>query len=203
MATNPKASPKDSTARKLIGRFARALLATTCLTVATGGAALAGTINVYTESTDFPSTGPGPSMAAGTTETIINGSTVGGDVDWFEITGVPGSTFQIQASITSGTSSDSIAVFQDPYPPGTSIFSFGDFTNGTPASSSNLNVPGDGDLFIEITRLGGSGEGASGYQVCIDGSAPCQQPVPEPSTIASVGLGLAGVFAVRRKFRKQ
>ena len=38
---NCATNPKDTVGRKAVGKFARALLATTCLTVATGGAALA------------------------------------------------------------------------------------------------------------------------------------------------------------------
>jgi hypothetical protein len=114
MATNQK----DRTGRKWIGKFARSLLATTCLTIASTGAALAGSINTYTEGTspaptDFPNTGPGTSLPGGTTETIVSGHvTLSGDqFDWFEITGLGAGTFTVSAIANSGLA-DTISIFK-------------------------------------------------------------------------------------------
>ncbi len=201
MATNPQ----DSTARKMIGKFARTLLATTCLTVASSAAALAGTIT-YTEGvgglpSDFPNTaGSATPLSAATIPgtTIVNGHTPGGDVDWFELTGLGTGTFTVTAAITSGTGEDTLNVFENTPSP-LNIFTSG-FDNGESAGSGSIAIPTNGDLFIEVLRNAGTGEGSNGYHVTVNTTG---SSVPEPSTIATVGLGLAGAFALRRKLRKQ
>ncbi len=88
MATNPN----DTKARKSIGKFARALLATTCLTIASGGTAVASLITYNEGSTDFSNTfgGANPLAAAGIPgTTVVNGVVIGEDVfDYFELTGL-------------------------------------------------------------------------------------------------------------------
>src|SRR3982074_422546 len=86
--------------RKSVKKLARTLLATTCLTVAAGRAALAGTIDesVFGE---FSKLSSSPSiMPAGTT--IVNGSlsSIGPDtIDWVEfINLLGGSTFDLTAT---------------------------------------------------------------------------------------------------------
>src|SRR5580700_10443586 len=103
---NMASNPKDSSARKLIGKFARALLASTCLTVASTGAALAGTIT-YTEGVT-PPTNFGATFATATPlvaaaipgTTIVNGSLndTNDFIDWFELTGLGTGTFTLSAS---------------------------------------------------------------------------------------------------------
>jgi hypothetical protein len=194
MATNPK----DSTARKTIGRFARTLLATTCLTVASTGAALASTINIYTEGTppapaDFPNTGPGTALPGGTIETIVNGHvTLSGDpFDWFEITGLGTGTFIVSAIADSGAP-DEIGVYSDSNLT-TPLEGLTAFTTSTAANFGALAIPGDGNVVIEIAA---TNEGSGNYTATLSSA-------PEPSTIATVALGLAGAFALRRKLRKQ
>jgi hypothetical protein len=189
----------------MIGKFARTLLATTCLTVASSAAALAGTIT-YTEGTtpapaDFPNTmGSATSLSAATISgtTIVDGHTAGGDVDWFELTGLGTGTFTVTADHTSGAGSDTINVLETA-PSTLNIFTSG-FDSGESAGSGSIAIPTNGDLFIEVLRNAGTGESSNGYQVTVNTTA---SSVPEPATIAMVGLGLAGAFALRRKLRKQ
>ena len=98
MATNPNDMHH---ARKSIGKFARTLLATTCLTVASGGAAVAGTIT-YNEGAGLDnSLGTATPLSAATIRgtTIVTGDLFGEDTfDYFELTGLGTGTFTVQAS---------------------------------------------------------------------------------------------------------
>jgi hypothetical protein len=185
----------------MIGRFARTLLATTCLTVASTGAALAGSINTYTEGTspaptDFPNTGPGTALPGGTTETIVNGHvTLAGDqFDWFEITGLGAGTFTVSAIADSGDA-DSISIFNTSNL-STPLEGPTSFNTTTAANFGAVAVPGNGDVVVEIAA---TNEGSGNYTVTLNNTSS----VPEPSTIATVALGLAGAFALRRKLRQQ
>ena len=193
-------SPKDPTARKSIGKFARTLLATTCLTVA-GGAAQAGTI-IYTEGTapapaDFSNTFPAATVltaAAIPGTTTVNGNISGGDpFDFFELTGLGAGTFTVTAS-TSGSGMGSVSVLTDANvvvggPTGIS--------NGVSASFGSFSIPSDGNIVVELQDLG---ERSTPYTVTVN---TLSSSTPEPSTIATVGLGLAGALALSRKRRKQ
>ena len=190
---------KESTARKSIGRFARTLLATTCLTVASGVAALAGTIT-YTEGvnpvspTDFPNTSPGTSLvaAANPGTTIVNGGVPGfSDIDWFELTGLGSGTFTLGATMSTGGAA--IHVFDDTLNP----LENASFTSVSGASFGALAIPGDGNLLVE---LAGANEGTNPYAVTV---VTTGASVPEPATVACVGLGLAGALVLRRKRRQQ
>jgi MYXO-CTERM domain-containing protein len=197
MSTNPN----DTHARKAIGKFARALLATTCLTVASG-AAVAGTIT-YSEGTapapnDFSNTFAGASAsalaaAAVSGTTIVNGFVSGSDrFDYIELTGLGTGTFTVDVVDTEGGTA------------GASIFNSGDTNLGGPsplstsvhADFASQTIPVDGDLVIELTSLG---ESANFYTVTVDTTAA----TPEPGTIATAGLGLAGAVALARRRRKQ
>lgn len=98
MATNPK----DTTARRLIGRFARTLLATTCLTVAGGATAMAGTM-LYSEGGTLTDLSTPTQLAAAT---LPGTTTVTGFFDEadneFELTGLGTGTFTISANETDG-----------------------------------------------------------------------------------------------------
>jgi hypothetical protein len=196
MATNPK----DTAARKLIGKFARTLLATTCLTVASGGAALAGTIT-YTEGSgglpaDFSNTFAGADALTAATipgTTNVNGSVSNLDfADFFELTGLGTGTFTASAVANEG-GSPSITLFTD------GDLSLGgptSFIPGTPASFASQAIPSDGNLIIGID----ANESTATYTVSVNTTG---SSTPEPGTIATVGLGLAGALALSRRGRKQ
>jgi MYXO-CTERM domain-containing protein len=199
MATNPN----DTHARKAIGKFARALLATTCLTVASG-AAVAGTIT-YTEGnspapSDFSNNFAGSSVSALTAATasgttIVNGEVTGGDrFDYIELTGLGTGTFTVDAVDTEGSIAGADVT----------IFNLGQTSLGGPtgfnttvhADFASQAIPVNGDLVIEIESLG---ESTSFYTVTVDTTASA----PEPGTLLTAGLGLAGAVALTRRRRKQ
>jgi hypothetical protein len=198
MATNPN----DTRARKAIGKFARALLATTCLTVASG-AAVAGTIT-YTEGNSpapgtFSSTFGGASASAlaaaaisGTT--IVNGDLSGvGNFDYIELTGLGSGTFTVNVADTEGAAADA-SIFNSGHSSlgGPSPFSFSE-----PAVFASQAIPLDGDLVIAIES---ENEGGTSYQATVTTTAAA---APEPGTLATLGLGLAGAAALARRRRKQ
>jgi PEP-CTERM motif len=197
MATNPN----DTHARKAISKFARALLATTCLTVASG-AAVAGTIT-YTEGnspapSDFSNSFAGASVSALTAAsasgtTIVNGSVNGGDrFDYIELTGLGSGTFIVDAVGTAGNAA-SVSIFD------TAQGSFGaaPFNSSIHADFGPQAIPVNGDLVIELMALA---ESSNSYQVTVTTTA---SPTPEPGTLATLGLGLAGAAALARRRRKQ
>ncbi len=195
-------NPNDTHARKAIGKFARALLATTCLTVASG-AAVAGTIT-YTENnspapSDFSNTFAGASVqsltaatASGTT--IVNGAVNNGDhLDYIELTGLGTGTFTVDVVDTEGFSGATASIFNSgdinlggPSP----------FTSSVHADFASQAIPLDGDLVIEVQTLG---ESANSYTVTVNTTAGA----PEPGTLATLGLGLAGAVGLARRRRKQ
>src|SRR5579862_5269778 len=145
---------KESTTRKSIGKFARTLLATTCLTVASGVAALAGTVT-YTEGsgglpTDFPGSGPGTSLAgaANPGTTVVNGGVpTFSDIDWFDITGLGSGSFTLSATLSSGSAA--IHVFDDTNL-GSALESQALVSSGTPANFGALAIPADGNVAVEL-----------------------------------------------------
>lgn len=196
MATNPK----DITARKLIGKFARTLLAGTCLTAATGGAALAGSIT-YGPATS-PSTNdaftfsPTAAFPAATTPgvTILNFTQDGQETE-FDITGLGSGAFTLSAT-TNDEAGDFISVYGGPG--FTNFIAEGGFTGGSPFNIGATAIPGSGELVISTEP---NDESSNSFTVTVTTSAP--SGVPEPSTVGLVGLGLAGALTLSRKRRKQ
>jgi hypothetical protein len=208
MVTNPK----DTAARKSIGKFARTLLATTCLSAASGGAALAGTISY----------GPGApanysATFAGALTTPLSAATIPGttnvsgqvtsedNVDFFELTGLGTGTFTLtatalgevgEAAVTLSEFVETVTVFTDGDTTleGPTAFDFGDM-----ASFASMSIPTDGNLVVEVEQ---NFESSANYTVTVNTTAPTAT-VPEPSTIATVGLGLAGALTLRRRRRQQ
>jgi hypothetical protein len=184
MATNPK----DSNARKFIGKFARTLLATTCLTVA----AQAGTIT-YTEGATLSNTSPGTPLAAATDPgtTIVTGF-VGGTptVEWFELTGLGIGTFTVSATTDNVAHGATISVFTDT----PTLLESGVFTNGAPQNFGALPIPGDQNVVFEVHT---NSESPNNWTVTVNTTST----TPEPGTLGSLGLGLAGALALRRKLK--
>lgn len=169
-------------------KFARNLLATSCLTLAAGATAQA---SVFNESTDLPNSPPHFALPGGTDE--VNGSTdyrfSSDPDDFFQFTGLlPGGnftlvfenqpTFFLRSFLVISDTSNNIlgegAIFEG----GSQIFT------GT--------VPGDGKLNI---RIGSIEEGGGLYRV----SLTADSDVPEPATVIPAGLALAGALAWQRR----
>jgi hypothetical protein len=176
-------------------RFASRLLATTCLTAATGVAAFGSTL-VLTEGAQG-SIGSEVVAPVGTTEvdgivSLNNGSSG----DFFELTGLPASVSFSSLSLTvTNTSGPTLgAAFYNDTP--TEIVSLTTVNNGTPYDPSGT-VPADGDLIVNIRP---SNEGATHYTVTLD----LPTGTPEPGTLGALGLGLAGIagLGLRRRTQK-
>ncbi len=103
-------NPKDAAARRVIGSFARTLLATTCLTVAGGGAAVAGSL-LYDEGTSLTNTvTPTQLTAASLPGTTTVTGTTDGNNNLFELTGLGTGNFIISVQETDGDDSGSFPV---------------------------------------------------------------------------------------------
>ena len=169
-------------------KFARHLLATTCLTVAATGAAQATTVN---ESTDFGDTFATSNILPVGTD-VINGAIFGSiapdGADFFTFTNLlGGSAFTLGASTPVGSFFPEVQVLTSA---NTVVSPQQGFSLGSPASANGI-VPLDGILVVQVNGNEGSGP----YTVTLD----AQSAAPEPSTLFGAGLGLAGAFALRRK----
>ena len=184
-----------TTAKASLRKLARALLGTTCLTVATGTAFA----TTFTETTDFPSTAPGTVLPVGTTQVngSINFST--DQRDYFEFVGLlPNSSFSLQATATATGYSDGVSVQNSG---GTLLaqpmlllqVSSSNIIN---ANFTNLTVPSDGDVVVGISQF----EGGGPYTVTINANL-ASAPTPEPFTLSTslLGLGAAAAEALRRR----
>ena len=204
--------------------FARGLLSTTCLTVACGASAVAGTVTLTPEQT--PNTTPGVLLPIGTT--IVDGfagvkpSEAGfAGTDWFEFQGLtPGSSYTLTANYSpllppraeSGNGESGIVVnlftnSQSPLFLNQSIE--GMFTGNMGATLTGI-VPSDGFLDVEVVSNQPSEDGGnfalnggSTFQVGLTAETGSQSTnAPEPATLGTVGVALAGALAWSRKRRK-
>ena len=204
---------------KPLESFARGLVATTCLTVACGATAMAGTI--VTEGTPpgtapyFPTSPNGYLLPVGTTEVVgILGELPGETGDftnksWFEFQGLtPGGSYTI-TGLTEAGDTLGLKFLDDSGTPGMQLagspLDLGESAGGTAFSS--LSAPADGKLVVEMfSGLEGGGEP---FQVNLTqnpvemGPVEGGSTVPEPSTIAGVGLGLGAFTLAWRRKRPQ
>jgi hypothetical protein len=176
----------NQTRTHTLKRFARQLLATTCLTVAIGAVAEASTTN-ETSVVDFSNTFLGRNiLPIGTTEVIgqINPSS---DIDYFQIGGLLG-----------GGAYNFTGVYTDFSSYGVLNSSGGilNFLSSNPSSMAGV-IPSDGILVVQVQQA----EQLAGYDLTL--TAPTiPTNVPEPSSLSSVGIGLIGALALRRKLKK-
>ena len=204
MGTNPKKTAVGN----VIGKFARTLLATTCLTAASGGAALASTIYTLPAGGQDPNTFPsigGPLTVlqadqANPGTTIVNvtptpaGTMPNFGVTEFELTGLGTGMFIFDATAVNGGDVFNIfgdANFSIPVEPLGGVAD--SLTPGGPLQYGPTLIPASGDLFIRTSE---HFESANAYTVTVQ-----TQAAPEPSTIAAAGLGLATLLSLRRKKR--
>jgi hypothetical protein len=175
----------------VLNKLARALLASSCLT---GAAAIATADTIVIQGVPptpatFPHSPPGYLLPVGTTQ--VNGvfaacTECGGqDTAWFEFQGLlPGSSFTASGCCENDSS---YAIFNS-----SQVFlASSDFENG--ASASGL-VPTDGNLVVVVADECGNCS-MQNYELSLN----AQLDTPEPSTLATAGLALAGALAWRRK----
>jgi PEP-CTERM motif len=175
----------------VLNKLARALLASSCLT---GAAAIATADTIITQGVppapaEFPHSPPGYLLPVGTIQ--VNGVFVActecGDQDtaWFEFQGLlPGSSFTTFGCCENDST---YALFN-------SSDVFLGSSNFRPADGVDGTVPTDGNLLVAVSDECGNCT-MQNYQVNLD----AQLDTPEPSTLATVGLALAGALAWRRK----
>jgi len=200
--------------------FARGLLSTTCLTVVCGSSAVAGTVTEPISA--FPNSSPGYLLPIGTT--VVNGfagvkPSEGGfaGTDWFEFQGLtPGSSYTLTSVYNplgqrgesgNGESGLTISLLTNSQSPlFTNVSMEGPGVSGVNALTGI--VPSDGFLDVEIVSNQIAEQsfvegGGSNYQVTLaaeTGSA--STGAPEPGTMATVGVALAGALAWNRKRRQ-
>jgi hypothetical protein len=210
------ANPKNLEAKRVVSKFAKTLLGATCLTAATGGAAVAGTITyqegVGGQPSDWSNTFGAATSVAGATipgTTILMGSVAfaGGNddpADFVEVTGLGAGTFTVSALSTGGEAAGTATLYVlnssdtllegggGPQVDGAGLFGPGGVN---PLNFGSMAIPGDGNLVIEVEEWH---EGNAAYTVTIN---TANGAVPEPGTLGLVGLGLAGALRVARRRR--
>lgn len=176
----------------VLDKLARALLASSCLA---GAAGIANAASIITEGiapapAEFPITAPGYLLPVGTTEVIgalSDCSECGGeDTNWFEFQGLlPSSSFTFTACCENDA-------FYSVFDTSLNFLGGGDFERAISVTGA---VPTNGDLVINVATECGEC-GIQNYQLTLNAS---QAAAPEPSTLATAGLALAGALAWRRK----
>ena len=172
-----------------VEKLARALLATTCLTAASGAASASVIYESSFAPSGFSTIQADPTLLpVGATEVI--GSIQYGESGFFEFQDVaPGEPFTLFGT-SAGEEGPTFTIFD------TSGNTLGQSSveNGfTPGGIQLYNtVPIDGNVIVEVSDS--AVEGTGGVY-----TATLGVPTPEPSTLATAGLALAGALAWRRK----
>jgi hypothetical protein len=180
---------EDQTMKKTFGlrKLTRHLLATSCLTVAAGSA------HATTVNGPFGgSFGTATALPVGTTEiTDSIPFNVGAVSEWVVFSGLQsGASFSFSGIETvSGRPPGSVSV-RDSL--NTDLLDF-----ALPASGQPGTVPTDGKLFVDVQFQSCGDCGTTDFT--LDLTAPLASSTPEPGTIATAGVALAGAVALRRK----
>ena len=179
--------PIKETSASTLKKFARHLLTTTCLTAVAAGAAHGNTINESSVSGgDFGNTFATRNLLGSATTEVIGAISGFTDNDFFQIGGLlGGSAFSISGVYTNFANYSVLNSAQG-------VISAG---GQNPATLAGV-VPGDGILVVQVLQS----ESLATYDLTITANAATT--IPEPGTLAAMGLGLAGAFALRRKLAK-
>jgi hypothetical protein len=214
--------PEDTLTRSA-ERYARALLATTCLTLASTHGAMASTITegVPPAPDDFPNSPNGYALPTGT-DTVIGQLGLqlpneGGidTQDWFEFSGLTaGANYVLTANyyLFNAESGVRASLYTD----GGSFIGTGSLEAFFGGAVFNGTVPGDGKLVVDVYLIERDEASAFVPSFVPAIQTPSQESpayivqlstapsgVPEPATFGGVGLALtAGAVAWNRKRKK-
>lgn len=191
---------------KSLDSFARGLLATTCLTVACGGSAVASTITEGSGGVPiFPDTPNGYLLPTGTT--VVTGfiplTEEGGHEQWFEFQSLtPSGSYTLTGQTSFTEAGIGMDLFDDSLSPGNppgnllgeSALENGSGTHGV----INFTAPADGNVVVDMFLFG---EGDKGNFT--DTLTQNSGTVPEPATFGGAALGLGAIALAWRRRRAQ
>lgn len=193
--TEVTAYKKNQELPQPLEKFTRGLMATTCLTVACGASAVAGTITEGTPPAPnlFPTTSPGYLLPLGTT--VVNGfAGVETGPAFFEFQGLTsGASYTLTGQTPNAE--NGLSLF---FGPDTNIAQFAleiGEAGGNPLSQV-FTAPSDGDVVVEVFQ--DFENGVQDFTVTLSQNS---SGVPEPSTFAGVGMGLGALGLAWRRRR--
>ncbi len=179
---------------KTFKRLATRLLATTCLTAAASGIALASV--VVEPGGGFGSSFPGTLLPVGTTE--VDGLTTpsNGANDYFELQGLLGGASLSSLSFQIANNGPSISFGIQLLSDVSAVVSALATVNPNSTDNPTGFVPADGNLVVDLVPNNSNESGVPYVLTLTPGSS-----TPEPGTFAALGLGLAGLgsIALRRR----
>jgi MYXO-CTERM domain-containing protein len=178
-------------------RVTKGLLATTCLTIASSSVASAATITEGTSPApiDFPNTSNGFLLPVGTTSVIGLLAGEGDPADWFQFQSLlPGGSYSVHGFYNPSGQEDGLrfALFNSS---GTQLGSIGSLEIGGDVLTGT--IPNNGVLVAEV--FGGSN---GIYELDLTAQLGSVS-TPEPATVATTGLALAGLLEARRRRRNR
>jgi hypothetical protein len=178
----------QSNGKKSVTKFMRGLLAATCLTAASAGAAHAGTVTEVGD--NFGHSFASATVLPGGTTTVIGSVGDGLNDDWFKFSGFSGA-FDLRFTLTACCTAVSTVLDSTNTPIGSP--SPTPLTQGSPVDVTGT-APLNGVLVVQMAQ----NEGSS-YQVDVISGLSA---APEPGAGLLTGLGAAaGLLGLRRRKR--